>query len=364
MVIVVSPLKTIYKIIAYGISWLLLSLILLRSMAAIPAALAWDPIAVASYLPTHFAIGLAILAFALLASVGHSRMGLVAIAIAGLSYGIDGDHRLFSQAIKSAELYADGKNQDRKVQALALNAQCYTKGVQAVFGFIEDFQPDVVLLSENCLTRERQEHGEDLAAEHIPNYYWGHSASSTTVLTRHELVSYTDVPLPSPEVSLTRHNTDMNFSNMSRRQFGHAVVRIHGQNIHVISLRLIAGRAPSHHPWDKFRWGLKLFQFQKQELAFVEDYLSQLDGPIILGGDLNATPGSWPLKALGKNLKDNRLENSWFGGFTFRNDTLATLRLDFLLYNDRLDSLDSAIIREVVSDHYPVLGTFGLKESH
>lgn len=303
-----------------------------------------------SYLPPHFILILAMISLVPLAILKVRRLAMSLVLAALLAYTLDGDHSLSRLIQPNKALALDQQERTAKFSIMALNAQCYTKGFRQVHQFIQEQKPDLVFMSENCSHR----HPATMSSDYI----WPSPEASTTILSRLPMIAYHDIDLPSPRISLTRHNQVERLDELPPRQFAHATVLVQDQPVHAISLRFIAGRAPSHSPLDKIAWGRRLFRYQKQELHFVLQYISQLEGPVVLGGDLNAPPGSLPIKRLTQRLRDASLSHHLFGGFTFRNDVLATMRLDFLLYSDGIESLQSRILPVKISDHYPLLGEF------
>jgi endonuclease/exonuclease/phosphatase (EEP) superfamily protein YafD len=243
------------------------------------------------------------------------------------------------------------------LSVLALNTQCYQQGVDRIGAFIHASNSDVVLLSENHTSKEKT------LKDVLPNHWQLHGTENeTAIATRLPVVSFQLVELPTKEISLTKHNQVEALKKGVSRKFAHAVILYQNQPIHVISLRFIAGRGPSYEPWDQLTWGIHLLKEQQAELKFVMRYLSNLRGPVIFGGDLNAPPGSFPIKRLSENFQDSRFTSHTFGGFTFRNTVLPTLRLDYIYHSKEFVTKSLDIMKVKVSDHYPVIGEFYLKD--
>ncbi len=339
------------RLFSYLIFVPLFGLIYMRALAAL--LLPWaeaEWLEMVSYLPPHFILVLAVFCLLLRSIIGMQRRGISLLLAALIAYAVDGDHSLWRLVRPNQALALAQQQPNAKFSAMALNAQCYTKGFQRVHSFILEQKPDLVFLSENCSHR----HPALLNTE----YTWPSPEANTTILSRLPIITYQDVDLPSPRISLTRHNQIDRLEELPHRQFAHATVLVDDQPVHAISLRFIAGRAPSHAPLDKLTWGRRLYRYQKRELDFVLKYIAKLEGPLLLGGDLNAPPGSFPIKRLSRTLHDASLSHHLFGGYTFRNDVLATMRLDFLLYSEGLAALQARILPVKISDHYPLFGEF------
>jgi endonuclease/exonuclease/phosphatase (EEP) superfamily protein YafD len=349
------------------ICWLLLMppglLLVFRLLAALPGTEASSVLRAISYFPPVWAFFISLLISLGCILANHSRLGL-GLSIVGISiFAADGDHRLAEKIFQFEPIYAQQeKAEHHELTVLALNAQCYQHGVRKVAQYIGKSKAHVVLLSENCSSTKKQ-------LIRVLDSSWqflGHK-QKTAILSRLPVVDFQVVELPTREISLTRHNQPADFHSISptkNRTFLHARLEFNDRAVHFVSLRFIAGRAPSHHPLDKMIWGLQLFDWQEEELDYVDNYLENLKGPIILGGDLNAPPGSYPIKQLSKRLHDSRLATHTLGGFTFRNTTLPTLRLDYLFHSSHFRPLQVEIPQIRLSDHFPMIGRFAMKTAH
>lgn len=244
-----------------------------------------------------------------------------------------------------------------RLRVLALNVRYYSHGVERVAAYIQSRQPDVALLSENTLSDSEREAFENRLKGY--RFLMGRH-ESTALCSRLQVVSWKEVELPSLQVSLTKGNTiDAIGQRGVHRAFTHAVVDFHGTHINVISVRFVAGRARTKSLGERYRWGRYLLEMQRREVAFFRDYLSTLSGPFVFGGDLNATPSSAPVRQLRAVAADAYLERHLLGGFTFRTK-LPTMRLDYVFHSPELVTRECRVLRDIVSDHFPVWAEFSL----
>ena len=79
--------------------------------------------------------------------------------------------------------------------------------------------------------------------------------------------------------------------------------------------------------------------------------------PVIICGDFNDTPVSYSYRKIRKGLNDAFLVAGNGAGFTYR-DKYPPNRIDYILYEDPLKCTGFKIIREKLSDHYPVKAHF------
>lgn len=356
-------MRKIFAIFLLHLSMLLSLLILVRAITtAAISFFEWDFFYIVSYLPPHIALVLSCLCSAVFLAFNSKRAvpsGLLCAAF--FTYMIDGDHSIKQRIFANKTAYADSDVVEKKFSVLALNVQFYLHSFDKVFGFLKKHQADIILLSENQFSKEQL---NDLLASKkyfLKEYNWPSTRTCTTIMSKHEIVSYENIELPSPEVSIAGFNKHTNLEDLPRRQFAHAKIRIANNVVNFISLRFIAGRARSHKLRDQLPWGLTLYKYQKQEVAFVKDYLANLKGPVIVGGDLNLTPGSGFIRDITKDLIDASTEHNIFGGRTFRNEFISMIRLDYLLHSPDLISLETQVLnKEKVSDHYAIMGKFSI----
>ncbi len=93
----------------------------------------------------------------------------------------------------------------------------------------------------------------------------------------------------------------------------------------------------------------------------VAAHIAQCPHPIILGGDFNDTPISYPYHILSKGFQDSFKECGRGIGTTYAGK-LPGLRIDYVLADKRFEMINHQVYRENFSDHYPVVGTLLFKE--
>ncbi|HYX90305.1 MAG TPA: endonuclease/exonuclease/phosphatase family protein [Myxococcaceae bacterium] len=242
----------------------------------------------------------------------------------------------------------------RKLSVLALNVRGYLSGRAEVVRALTDSGADVALLSENVLTAEE---AEQLRKEVFPAQFRMGRSGETAILSRRPILDFKEVNLPSHQLSLTGPNSLEERDKGPPRSFVHAVVDADGLPVHVISVRLIAGRPPASDPWNELRWASYLLRAQADEFAFFENYLRRLKGPFIFGGDLNATPPSFGVRRLSALAVDSYLALHSFGRPTFR-VSAPVMRIDYLFASPELVPVMADRLDVVVSHHFPVYAEY------
>lgn len=76
--------------------------------------------------------------------------------------------------------------------------------------------------------------------------------------------------------------------------------------------------------------------------------------PVIYCGDMNSTPASYNFRFLKGDLQDAFLEQGSGLGATFYK-IAPTLRIDVCFADDRLQVIQTKVVREKISDHYPLI---------
>lgn len=100
------------------------------------------------------------------------------------------------------------------------------------------------------------------------------------------------------------------------------------------------------------------------QLEFAAEWADGRGGPIVVVGDFNATPWSWPFR----NLVDTAgLENSQTGfglhpSFPAGSNVLLRVPIDHLVHSDRLRVRDRQLGPRLGSDHFPLVVDLELTE--
>ncbi len=79
--------------------------------------------------------------------------------------------------------------------------------------------------------------------------------------------------------------------------------------------------------------------------------------PVIVAGDFNDTPVSYSYRKIRKGLNDSFVRSGYGAGFTYSGKYPAN-RIDYILYDNALESRHFEIIKVKYSDHYPVTAYF------
>ncbi|MCG8335394.1 MAG: endonuclease/exonuclease/phosphatase family protein [Proteobacteria bacterium] len=244
----------------------------------------------------------------------------------------------------------------QKLSIVALNLRYYSFGFNEIVAAINDMKADIYLLSEN---RIKPEQIAALREKVAPKLFYMGQQESTAIISRYPVVSFNEVNFPTRQASLHKGNKLEKIHLNPFRSFAHAVIDVNGTNVHAISVRFIAGRSRHKTLPSIVNWGFYVLEAQQKEIAFFLDYLKKLEGPVIFGGDLNATPSSAVVKKLAEISTDLYLYDHLWGGFTFGTSfppmtNIPSARLDYLFAMNQVQPQYSKMLDVVISDHYPV----------
>lgn len=139
-----------------------------------------------------------------------------------------------------------------------------------------------------------------------------------------------------------------------------AMVDVEGEQVQLFNVHLIPIKAKSRHVIAQ---RLAQQHAQAQEL---HDLVSKADMPVLVVGDLNASPTNETYRILDEELDDAWREVSTGLGFTYPAlGSIASwlppiLRIDYFWTRGNITPVKVELLPEVGSDHLPLLGEFSL----
>lgn len=101
----------------------------------------------------------------------------------------------------------------------------------------------------------------------------------------------------------------------------------------------------------------KGFIIRAAQANSVKAHIDRSPYPVIVTGDFNDTPVSYSYRTIRKGLMDAFVNSGYGAGFTYKGNYPAN-RIDYILYDDTLESTNFEIYKVKYSDHYPVAAWF------
>ncbi|MEP6466817.1 MAG: endonuclease/exonuclease/phosphatase family protein [Parafilimonas sp.] len=95
-------------------------------------------------------------------------------------------------------------------------------------------------------------------------------------------------------------------------------------------------------------------QLHQKETKIIRDTMSRAVLPVVYCGDMNAVPSTYTYRFIKSNLQDAYLEAGLGIGNTFYK-ILPMLRIDYCLPDQRFNVYNCTVIKQKLSDHYPVI---------
>jgi len=96
------------------------------------------------------------------------------------------------------------------------------------------------------------------------------------------------------------------------------------------------------------------FVLRALQSQVVKDYINRSPYPVIVIGDFNDTPVSYSYRKIRKGLNDSFVRSGYGAGFTYRGNYPPN-RIDYILYDNKLVSINFEITKVKYSDHYPII---------
>ncbi|MFN3271134.1 MAG: endonuclease/exonuclease/phosphatase family protein [Cloacibacterium caeni] len=107
---------------------------------------------------------------------------------------------------------------------------------------------------------------------------------------------------------------------------------------------------------------MPVFKKHEEQVQILKNFIEKSPYPVILAGDFNSVPSSYEYYTISGVLKDCFLE-SGTGLATSFHDYKIPIRIDYVFSSENLKSTEYKVDRsQKLSDHYPVLVKFSLKD--
>lgn len=258
--------------------------------------------------------------------------------------------------VRSSAFQFENNKATQSFDVIALNLRYYSFGFDAVIKGINEMDADLYLLSENRISDEQL---LELRRRIAPMHFYMGQQDGTAIISRYPVLSFKEVKFPTRQAELHRRNKFEEMHRKPLRSFVHAIIDVNGTPLHAISVRFIAGRARSRELDQVIKFGFYFLQEQQKEIAFFQDYMKTLEGPVIFGGDLNATPSSVVIQKINTFATDLYLQDHLWGGITFGTNfppktNVPIARLDYIFAMNEVEVVRTERLDTVISDHYPV----------
>jgi len=342
-------LKIIHKSLVLSASIIAILLCFIMSVSTLDYFDFWNENSIiygTSFLSPFWLLLPVLLLSILLFFLNSKRLSLITIIVYLIYFLLLGD-------VSFKSVFSNNKIDNGEIQlsVLSLNVRYYSEGEDKVFNFIDSVDADIVLLSENTLTADSI---ISLTALEEKYFIFTGKKYETAIFSKLPVISYEEIDFPTHQASLSGSNNIETLINNPHRSFSHIKFRFNDKEVNAISVRLIAGRPKTNKLKDQVEWGKYLVKKQTEEIETLVNYLKTLEGPIVFGGDFNATPNAIIMKPLYSIADDAAYATNFIPSPTFRAE-FPLVRLDYIFTMNGFKTVKYFKMNTVVSDHLPIL---------
>lgn len=153
----------------------------------------------------------------------------------------------------------------------------------------------------------------------------------TAILSTYKLKNCTNTPLP-------------NHPGGEQRGLAQADIKVRGVDVRVFNTHLTHNSDPG----------------RLTQARVVDSIVNASDRPVILTGDMNATPESAPYSVLSSRLTDGWKAAGKGPGYTSPLVPAPKNRIDYVFTSDDITPVGAEVVDTDASDHYPVLASMRL----
>ena len=97
-------------------------------------------------------------------------------------------------------------------------------------------------------------------------------------------------------------------------------------------------------------------RIRAQQARTIRNIADKIPGAVVICGDFNDTPQSYTYETIRGDFDDAYVATGFGPGITY-NESGLWFRIDHILHNDALHAVDSRVVRQKCSDHYPMQAT-------
>jgi endonuclease/exonuclease/phosphatase family metal-dependent hydrolase len=277
----------------------------------------------------------------------------------------------FSNYIK---LGKPGKDKEGAFKLMSYNLRLFNnyenKGEsdseKKVFALIRSQKPQIICFQELYIKGNPDEKDREIKKE-LGGKYYSHTKLTGKGKNRYYgIATYSRYPIAGrgqivhPGSSSLSIYTDIVIESDTFRVFNNHLQSFRLRTIEQSFMEELVG-SEDKQTLDEFRSlshslreGFKRRALQAQ---VVKDYINRSPFPVIVAGDFNDTPVSYAYRKIRKGLSDSFVSSGYGAGFTYRGNYPPN-RIDYILYGNKLNSVNFEIIKVKYSDHYPIIAWF------
>ena len=256
---------------------------------------------------------------------------------------------LFLTPVRRWINYSEPKSEKADFKVLTFNNKYNDYGLEEVKNYIKSFNADVIFLQESGYSGLGNSDFEEMK-------YSLHNRR-ISFFSKYQIVEQDTIPLIDKGKSV------------------YADVIIKGNRIRFVNVYLEPFQLHKSmvKPTDDLeengtkakslvRRFMPVFKKHEEQVQSLKNFIEKSPYPVILAGDFNSVPNSYEYYTISGVLKDCFLESGKGFGTSFH-DYKIPIRIDYVFSSENLKSTYYQVDRsQKLSDHYPVLVKFSLKD--
>lgn len=256
---------------------------------------------------------------------------------------------LFLTPVRRWINYSEPKSEKADFKVLTFNNKYNDYGLEEVKNYIKSFNADVIFLQESGYSGLGNSDFEEMK-------YSLHN-KRISFFSKYQIVEQDTIPLIDKGKSV------------------YADVIIKGKRIRFINVYLEPFQLHKSmvKPTEDLeengtkakslvRRFMPVFKKHEEQVQILKNFIEKSPYPVILAGDFNSVPNSYEYYTISGVLKDCFLESGKGFGTSFH-DYKIPIRIDYVFSSENLKSTYYQVDRsQKLSDHYPVLVKFSLKD--
>lgn len=256
---------------------------------------------------------------------------------------------LFLTPIRRWINYSEPKSEKADFKVLTFNNKYNDYGLEEVKNYIKSFNADVIFLQESGYSGLGNSDFEEMK-------YSLHNRR-ISFFSKYQIVEQDTIPLidkgKSVYADVIIKGKRMRFINVYLEPF-----QLHKSMVKPTEdLEENGTKAKS-----LVRRFMPVFRKHEEQVQILKNFIEKSPYPVILAGDFNSVPNSYEYYTISGVLKDCFLESGKGFGTSFH-DYKIPIRIDYVFSSENLKSTYYQVDRShKLSDHYPVLVKFSLKD--
>ena len=279
----------------------------------------------------------------------------------------------FNNFVNYIKLGKPSENKEGTFKVLSYNLRLFnyfekpgSSSEGKIVSFLREQQPDIICLQEFFVTGNPGQKDQEISKALGTGYYSHMKVYASGKNRFHGIVTYSKFPIVRkgeiihPKSSSLSIFTDILIGKDTFRIFNNHLqpFRLKGLERSFFEEITTNGENETLGEIRSLSVSLKRgFVMRALQARALKAQITLSPYPVIVAGDFNDTPVSYSYSKIRKGLNDSFVRSGYGAGFTYKGNYPSN-RIDYILYDNSLESRYFEIIKVRYSDHYPVVAYF------